>query len=505
MELISLGDYRRFYMIQNYLKKLYVFFICMLAFNIYSSEHPVDSRNDVFKSFLEYVNEYAESVDVCDDLPSECKFLDSLPKDMVSPIDGRPAVIYMWLLKYAFYQLRLSYGSDAQSFDSKFRAEVARKEAVRKACRENNLAFLKKEDKEYIRQGGKLDDSPDVKSFRKYRNMTVLGNLYGDYKRMYDSLNAQGIITDPVDFILCLKFMNQDKFDREELFSLDSDKVSFCINRIKEVFPVATHQFVVAAREEKKRALEELAREQELKRKKGLEIEQEKRRKIKLANDLKQSSDFRLLKNNFGLWSQAAQNELHKRRSYLAECFFSFVQAIEYKVKLRKELFNQQVIMPNTEHANLVQNISEGRTNLFEEKGLDIIRGKEEQFDEVVRFNEQIKQERDTVRFAKTARREKILLMKDVIKDKSNRYASDLITFVQENNISAAGFDDVRVELDSSNIAYEDGVHARLDVLQVATMVAEQDFLRQSTNELEERCHNPYSLVQVWTPVKKSR
>lgn len=455
-------DDRKFYMIQKRFRQWLIFFICILAFNVYASDSAVVENTYEFQNFLEFVKQSDDVIDINDYL-KDCKELDAFIPDIMPQYVEDRFCLYYWLIKYSYDELCAVFMKKEQDFKNKFIEEVSLKERIRKAVERDDLAFLKKQEEIYCKHIGKSTDSVSTRSLKRFERMTLLGNLYGDYEAIYNSLRRENILSNPADFLLFLRFMSKDWLDLNSLYVDNSQNIAFLCDSIKKSFPRNTHVAIAAVLEEKK---QEKAKKELLeieRRKNELEIKHKKRKNLRLAHDLAQKIDLVLLKKRFDFWVECAQNKLQEK----------------------KRPFDQQVIMPNSAHARLINNVREHRAKHLSETDFVIESDKQENGAEI----EHLQESKILAQSAKTARREIGFLIRDIMKDKSNRYASDLITFAQENNLSV---DDQAI--------LSQGVIG----LDVPCLIIEQDCLRQAAASLsaERRCHNPYSLIEIWSPAK---
>lgn len=478
----------------KHFKKIATSFLFILSTVLSCSQNQTSDEN-FYQNFLEFVKNNEKEVKLYNDFVNDYKVLEDFARDMKLAESQGVVVIHKWLLTYAYDQIIALFEGTGQMYKDKFMQEIRLKNRICNAIDRGDSAFLKKHEEDCVKRFAGSVHDPRLRSFKLYKNMVLLGNLYGDYENIYDALRKENIISDPAHFLLFLDFINKDLITLSSLYVDNAEKIkSFCDN-IKESFPPHIDGTLVAIQEEKKQQKAKIEQFEQEQKQKRLAIQQKKRKDLRRAQDLAKNSDQTHLKNRFCGWMALGQDSLQQKRYHLAQQFFSFVRAIELKIQSRKELFDQQVFLPNSEHARFVNTARERRGKIFNEVNILTVSEQKEHVSETKTLNDGIA----LARAAKTARRLKQVPVRNVIKNKSGRYAPDLITCIQENNLSANHSHEIQAMV-AQSIAHE---HAQPLSFR-RPLAIEQDFMQQPTIELksEKRCHNPYSLVEIWSKVK---
>lgn len=461
-------------------KNLLRFLICIIVCNFYASDVVL---TDEAQKFLEFVNQYHDQTEITDNFSQKYNFLEKVFIGMITLHDKKTLSVQPWLFEYAFQAIRESQ-SHVQSFDSKFKAEVEYKETIIAALKKNDNAYLIRDRKAYLSRGGKCDDDSTERSCRKFPNMTMLGNLYSDYHIMYQTAKSENVSLEQSDFILFLKYMNRNGLDRDKIHLDNSAYIEQCIQLIKQL---NIHEIIKTVQEEKRRKFQEIAQLTEQKKRSEQErraailvIERERRKKEKNAIDLACASQETLLRRRFNQWAHEAQINCQQKKDYVTSCFFEFMRAIEHKKKKKRELFEQQVMIPNGKYGEIINTLERNKVALVEEISVTseiLPHDNDKREVELVR----IKQEHASVIRAKADRRIKGFFIKDLLNHKNDGYVLRKTGYVVEEDVDTQSY----------------------HVLQEA--IAEQNVLRQNSEEgePEKYRHNPYSFIDIWVPVKK--
>lgn len=412
------------------IKVLIVLFVGM---NIKSSDPVVATsavpdkvRSDELVSFLEFIRQGKESK------KPFCKICNVIQAEMSTYFGGE--IFDESMLSYALEVLRRRYRDQASALEEVLTGESEHLIKCKKAQERKDRAFLIKEEKEYLARGGGSDDSSDIRMKNLYPMLCLIVDIYHYSHDAYGDLFANEIIKSKADCVSIFRYLDakisEGKAPMAKNPCVDgAPRHAYLVNIILENFPKKTDLCIERAKLEQKLIFEkkETEKEESLKFESLCQqrlIAQKKVLERQKKHEKKLEKDF--LRTSFLAWMLPVkarlekQEELEKlgesvRVSYLKNIWLRWAGSIALK---KEKLFEQNILMPNKNHAQLVELVRTQRASFAEVIDLEVpssvISGSQEQsVNLTLGLLEKLQKESDR-RIARIQRRQNRRELKDI-------------------------------------------------------------------------------------------